>query len=333
MMGWFQYIGGAFLGWSLGANNSGNVFGTAVASGMVKYRLAIWLVAAFVALGAILQGGPGIETLSRNLRKQKPADTDYHAEIAPRKNNALKFAVATSMAAAITVTALTILKLPASASQAIVGAIAGVGLLRGDADWAGLGKVLLCWIGTPIGGMLFTILFYWIFKKILGKWRPSVFEYDPVVRLGLIICGCYGAYALGANNVANVAAVFVGKDMLTVQQAAVFGAVCIALGAVTYSKPVMTTVGKGIVELDAFSAFVCVLSQGVAMYIFALLGVPVSSSQAIVGAAMGIGLIKGVQTVNFKTLAHVAAGWTATPLAAGILAAAAYAAANLKYVP
>jgi len=330
-MGWFQYLGGAFLGWSLGANNSGNVFGTAVASGMVKYRLAIWLIAAFVALGAILQGEAGIKTLSEDLNKRQAADGTSTLE--KSNDSALKFAIATSMAAAITVTALTFLKLPASASQAIVGAIAGVGILRGDANWDGFGKVLACWVATPLGGIVFTLAFYWIFRKILRKWRPSVFEYDPVVRLGLIICGCYGAYALGANNVANVAAVFVGKGMLTAKQAAVFGAVCIAVGAVTYSKPVMTTVGKGIVKLDSFSAFVCVLSQGVSMYIFALVGVPVSSSQAIVGAALGIGVIKGAQTVNFKTLFHVAAGWTATPLAAGLAAAGIYAAMKLRYVP
>jgi len=329
MVGWLQYLGGAFLGWSLGANNSGNVFGTAVASGMVKYRLAIWLIAAFVVLGAVLQGEAGIITLSRGLRNKTHVSNGAPATMENQRSEALKFAITTSVAAALTVTALTFMKLPASASQAIVGAIAGVGIFHGDANFEGLGRVLACWVGTPIGGALFTLLFYWIFRKILHIWRPSVFQYDPVVRLGLILCGCWGAYALGANNVANVAAVFVGKGMLTVHQAAVFGAVCIAVGAVTYSKPVMMTVGKGIVELDSFTAFICVLSQGVAMYVFALLGVPVSSSQAIVGAALGIGLIKGAQTVNFKTLFHVALGWLATPIAAAAIAIAAYAKIHL----
>ena len=55
-----QYLGGTFLGWSLGANDSANVFGTAVTSKMVSYKLAIFLTAIFVILGAVLQGEAGI---------------------------------------------------------------------------------------------------------------------------------------------------------------------------------------------------------------------------------------------------------------------------------
>jgi len=333
-MGWFQYLGGAFLGWSLGANDSANVFGTAVASNMVKYRLAVSLTAVFVIVGALAQGEAGIKTLSQDLRKNNSAET-AGAVLSEQEIEAvaMKIAIVTSMAAAVTVTFMTILKLPVSTSQAVVGAIAGVGILRGDANWDGFGKVVACWIGTPIGAAILTVVFYWLFKKILKAWRPSVFTYDPTVRIGLVVCGCYGAYALGANNVANVAAVFVGKNMLTARQAAIFGAVCIAVGAITYSKAVMATVGKSIVKLDSFAAFVCVLSHAVTVHIYAIVGVPVSTSQAIVGAVLGIGLIKGAQTVNFKTLFHVAAGWTATPIAAGIVSAAIYAATKLHYVP
>ena len=181
---------------------------------------------------------------------------------------------------------------------------------------------MTCWIGTPLAGATFAIAFYSFFKWLLGKWKPSVFEYDHAVRMGLVACGCYGAYALGANSVANVAAVFVGKGMLSTRSAAVFGAVCIAIGTITYSKSVMMTVGKGIVRLDAFSAFICVLSLAITMHVFAILGVPVSNAQAIVGAVLGIGMLKGAQTIRFKTLFRVLGGWIATPIVAGVVAAA-----------
>ncbi len=321
--GWVQYVGGAFLGWCLGANDSANVFGAAVSSGMVRYRLAVFLTAAFIALGALLQGQEGIETLSKGLRKNDVQSVDNVDRLdTGTENDAMEIAVIISLAAAAVVAVMTLLKLPASTSQAVIGAIAGAGIARGDANWEGLGKVLVCWIGTPLGGAFFAIAFYHLFKWLLAKWKPSVFEYDPAVRLGLLLCGCYGAYALGANSVANVAAVFVGKGMLSTRGAAVFGAVCIAIGTVTYSKSVMMTVGKGIVRLDAFSAFVCVLSLAVTMHIYAMLGVPVSNAQAIVGALLGVGMLKGAQTIRFKTLFHVLGGWVATPIVAGAAAAA-----------
>jgi inorganic phosphate transporter, PiT family len=333
MFSLFQYLGGLFLGWSLGANDSANVFGTAVSSRMVSYRLAIWLTAIFVVIGAILQGEAGIRTLSEDLKnKHKESSIVAVAEVKdPTRKKAVRIAIIASFSAALTVTLMTMVKIPVSTSQAVVGAIIGIGMMEHNVNFKGLGKVITCWIGTPIGGILFTLLFYGIFKKILLIWKPSIFVYDPVIRLLLIICGCYGAYALGANNVANVSAVFVGKDMLTVREAAFFGAVSIAFGALTYSKAVMATVGKGIVKLDAFSAFICVLAHAVTVHIFAIIGVPVSTSQAIVGAVIGIGIIKGGQTINFKTLRNVAAGWTATPFIAGIFSALGYFISYLQY--
>ena len=328
----FQYLGGLFLGWSLGANNSANAFGTAVSSKMVSYKLAICLTAIFVVLGAIFQGEAGIRTLSEEL-KNKREKTVATANVTKKpKSSPLRIAIIASFAAALTVTAMTLMKIPVSTSQAVVGAIIGIGLMEHNVNFQGLGKVVICWIGTPIGGALFTLIFYWIFKKIIEYWKPSIFVYDPTIRILLILCGCYGAYALGANNVANVSAVFVGKDMLTVENATIFGALSIAVGALTYSKAVMMTVGKGIVKLDAFSAFICVLAHAVTVHIYAIIGVPVSTSQAIVGAVFGIGIIKGGQTINFKTLRNVAAGWTATPFVASIFSSFGYFFTHLHYV-
>ena len=52
----FPLLGGVFLGWSLGANNASNVFGSAVASRMLKFWTAAILASVFVLLGALLQG-------------------------------------------------------------------------------------------------------------------------------------------------------------------------------------------------------------------------------------------------------------------------------------
>ncbi len=294
------YIGAAFLGWSLGANDSANTFGTAVGTRMISARLAVVLIAVFVIIGATMQGAAGVETIH-----QLSHQTSLTA-------------VVSSFSAALTVTLMTILKLPVSTSQAVVGAILGVGLAaKSDVAWQKLIKVVACWIGTPIGAILFSFVIYYVLRTAIRLWRPSIFVYDPFMRWALIICGCYSAYALGANNVANVTAVFAGD--IGVQTATILGGVCIAGGALTFGHTVMRTVGKGVVKLDAFSALVCVLSLALTVHVYAMVGVPVSTSQGIIGAVLGIGFIKGLQTVNGRMLRRVCLGWLATPfVAAGV---------------
>ena len=152
-----------------------------------------------------------------------------------------------------------------------------------------------------------------------------------IALLALLLSGCYGAYALGANNVANVTAVFVSSGMLSVTQATILGGITIAAGALTYAKPVMMTVGAEMVKLDPFCAFIAVLANAVTIHIYAIIGVPVSSSQAIVGAVMGIGIIKGLQTVRFSAVTKVFVGWVMTPVLAAGIAQLIYVVVHLEY--
>jgi len=90
-------------------------------------------------------------------------------------------------------------------------------------------------------------------------------------------------------------------------------------GVLTYSKKVMMTVGKGIAPLDPFSALIVVLATAFTLHVFTQIGVPVSSSQAIVGAVVGVGLVGDLRTVSSKMLAKIAVSWILTPLSAGSL--------------
>jgi PiT family inorganic phosphate transporter len=56
-------LGGLFLGWSLGANDAANVFGTAVGTRMVRFKTAAIVCSIFVILGAIISGAGTTETL------------------------------------------------------------------------------------------------------------------------------------------------------------------------------------------------------------------------------------------------------------------------------
>jgi PiT family inorganic phosphate transporter len=95
----------------------------------------------------------------------------------------------------------------------------------------------------------------------------------------------------------------------------------IALGTVTDSKRVMLMVGRGLVKLDGFMEFIAVLSESIAVHIYAVIGVPVSTSQVIVGAVLGIGIAVGSRSVNNRTLLNIVLGWLSTPLIAALIAA------------
>jgi PiT family inorganic phosphate transporter len=307
-------LGGVFLGWSLGANDAANVFGSAVSSRMVKFWTAAILASVFVVLGAVLEGEAGMHTY-KGLTSMN-----------------LRYAVIASVAAALTVTLMTFLGLPVSTSQATVGAILGIGILTQDLNFAGFGKVVSCWIGTPIGGAIVAVVLYKLLGHFYNRSALSLFQSDALMRTSLIVAGSYGAYALGANNVANVTGVFVGAGKLTIFMGALIGGLSITLGIMTFSRRVMETVGKRLVKLDPYSALIVVLSEAITVHFYTVVGVPVSTSQAVIGAVLGVGIVKGANTIKKRTLLNILIGWFITPLIACVAALAINFFAGLRYV-
>ncbi|MEJ2097661.1 MAG: inorganic phosphate transporter [Deltaproteobacteria bacterium] len=220
-----------------------------------------------------------------------------------------------------------------SKSQAVVGAILGIGLLNHQLNFEGLGKVLICWFTTPIGAAAVSIILYYGISTVYNRLEINLFQSDTLIRAGLILSGSYGAYTLGANNVANVTAVFVSAGLLDVFFGAQVGVLSIAAGILSYSRPVMETVGKKLVRLDPFSALVVVLSLAATMHVYTVIGVPVSSSQAVIGCVLGIGIVRGVNTVSARTLRNILSGWFFTPILSCIFSLGIYFISQLKFVP
>ncbi len=300
----FEISGGIFLGWALGSNDAANVFGTAVASGIVRYRRAVILAAIFIIIGALAEGSNGVQGVSE-LSSQTP-----------------RSAFVVSIAAALTVTIMTTFRLPVSATQAVIGAIVGMGFFVDPAkiEWYKLWRMVLCWLGTPIGAAALAFIFYPILSLLLDKLQLNLLARSIFLKIALLISGCYGAYALGANNLGNVTGVYYQTGIIdNVHILMLIGGAAIALGVLTYSRNVMFTVGSRLVQLDAFSALVAVMAMAVTVHFYAQIGVPVSTSQAIVGAVLGIGLFKGVKTINRRIVVSIFFGWLCTPLIAGLV--------------
>ena len=321
---------GLFLGWSLGANDASNVFGSAVGSKMVTFRKAAIIASIAVILGAVLQGAGASHTLGKL-----------------GSVNAIGGAFTLALAAAVTIYVMTKFSLPVSTTQAIVGAIIGWNLFTGNKTDSGtLTKIVATWISGPVIGAVFSILLFILIIKIKKAGKIHLFRFESYIKTGLIIVGAFGAYSLGANNIANVMGVFIPSFNLdpldlgivvlsSSQQLFLAGGIAIALGIITYSKKVMETIGGNIVELSPEAAMVVVLAQSIVLFVFSSSGlsdifqkiglppipmVPVSSSQVIVGCVIGIGLYKGARNINFRLLGEIAIGWLSTPVISGLLA-------------
>ncbi len=321
---------GLFLGWSLGANDAANIFGTAVGSKMIKFRDAAIVGSIFVILGAVISGAGASHSLGKlGAITQLPG----------------AFIVAFS--AGFTVYWMTRLKLPVSTSQAIVGAIIGWNFFSGNqTDLQTLSKIVMTWVLCPVLAAGFSFSLYFLVRSILQRCKLHMIRQDSLTRFLLIITGAFGAYSLGANNIANVMGVFIpvapfsdinlfGSITLNSTQVLFFiGGLSIAVGIITYSKRVMLTVGKGIFKLSPVTAFIVVLSSSLVLFLFASQGlkdwmisvglpsfplIPVSSSQAVVGAVLGIGLAKSGRNINLRIIGKISMGWISTPIAAGVI--------------
>ena len=323
-------LGGLFLGWSLGANDAANVFGTAVGTRMIRFKTAAVVCSLFVILGAIISGAGTTETLGKL-----------------GAINALPGAFSACVAAGLSVYLMTKLGLPVSTTQAIVGAIVGWNLYTGSpTNIKVLITILGTWVLCPVIAAIVAMFFFIIIKKFINQSKWHILRLDAYTRTALLLAGAFGAYSLGANNIANVMGVFVpispftDIDILNVftfsskKQLFLLGGIAIAVGVFTYSKRVMLTVGNDLLKMSPVAAFIVVLSHSIVLFLFASQGisnflqsmnlpsiplVPVSSSQAVVGAVIGIGLLKGGKEVKWGIAGKITIGWFILPVIAALI--------------
>ena len=106
--------------------------------------------------------------------------------------------------------------------------------------------------------------------------------------------------------------IFVRAGMVGTGTALLVGSGAIALGVLTYSRGVMTTVGKRITSMSDLAALTATLAMDITVHIFTWVGVPVSTSQAIVGSVVGVGLVKSTRSIDLKVIGKIGVGWVGT---------------------
>lgn len=148
------------------------------------------------------------------------------------------------------------------------------------------------------------------------------------------LSACFVAFAHGSNDVGNAVAplaaiVYIRRtgsfplnDFSVPLWILVLGGVGIVIGLALWGENVIATVGQGIIQLQPSGGFCAELATAATVLLASRLGLPVSTSHALVGAVVGVGLVNSWKSVRWQTLGSIGSAWLVTiPIAAGLAAA------------
>lgn len=142
------------------------------------------------------------------------------------------------------------------------------------------------------------------------------------------ILALYMAWAIGANDVANAMGTSVGSGALTIRHAIIVAALLEFLGAFLAGGHVTDTVRKGMIDMNLVSqdqliyGMLAALASAATLLLGATrLGLPVSTTHAIIGAIVGFGSVGiGMSAVNWPEVGLIMVSWLTSPLLAGVIA-------------
>jgi inorganic phosphate transporter, PiT family len=150
-----------------------------------------------------------------------------------------------------------------------------------------------------------------------------------------LLSACFVAFAHGSNDVGNAIAPLAaivytvnGTEVPITQTEVdvplwilVLGAAGIVAGLAILGKNVIATIGESIIALQPSSGFCAELATAITILIASRFGLPVSTSHALVGGVVGIGLVQDLKSIKFSTLQNIAAAWVVTVPVSALLSA------------
>jgi PiT family inorganic phosphate transporter len=157
---------------------------------------------------------------------------------------------------------------------------------------------------------------------------------NPVERqLGRfqVLSACFVAFAHGSNDVGNAIAPLAAiayiirtgsvplTDFSVPLWILILGGSGIVAGLAVWGKKVIATIGENIIPLQPSSGFCAEIATATTILLASRFGLPVSTSHALVGGVVGIGLIQNWQSIRVQTVKSIALAWVITlPVAAGL---------------
>ncbi|HKL51880.1 MAG TPA: inorganic phosphate transporter [Wenzhouxiangellaceae bacterium] len=153
---------------------------------------------------------------------------------------------------------------------------------------------------------------------------------EKVFAVLMVVTACAMAFAHGSNDVANavgpLAAVVsistsgaVGQEALVPVWILVLGGVGIVIGLATYGHKVIHTVGSKITHLTPSRGFCAGIAAAATIVMASGTGLPISTTHTLVGAVLGVGLVRGMTAINLRVVGTIFVSWFVTVPAGALL--------------
>ncbi|MGG6268446.1 inorganic phosphate transporter [Leptolyngbya sp. AN03gr2] len=148
-----------------------------------------------------------------------------------------------------------------------------------------------------------------------------------------VVSACFVAFAHGSNDVGNAIAPFAAivsvlqsgtvptSDFQIPIWTLVLGGVGIVAGLAVLGRNVISTIGEGIIALQPSGGLCAELATATTILIASRFGLPVSTSHALVGGVVGVGLVQGLKSIRFETIRSIVFTWLITIPVAAVLSA------------
>ena len=154
---------------------------------------------------------------------------------------------------------------------------------------------------------------------------------EKIFSILMLLTACAMAFAHGSNDVANAIGPLAAVESIVASggqlQSSIgmapwvlpLGAVGMGIGLAVMGKSVMATVGTGITELTPSRGFAAQFACAVTVVLASGTGLPISTTQTLVGAILGVGFARGIAAINLGIIRNIVASWFVTLPAGAVL--------------
>jgi inorganic phosphate transporter, PiT family len=302
----YLLIGAAFaFAFSIGAHYTGACMGMPYAAGAIRPGRALLIMAPLTILGAVFASGAVEATVGHGILAGPTV--------------ALGLALAIVLSALALTSAYNFLTIPTSTIQILVFSTVGAGLGAGlSIRWGTIETLLVLWAVAPFAAFVLGYLIVRGSDRVAPA-APRSRQLAPYAVAGLVGVGAAASFAMGANDVSNASGAFVMTGLFGLMVAGLVGGLGLALGVLTWGRPLLQRVAFDIVQLDSRMAIGSQLAQAVVILVYVAFGFFTSMNQALVGAMIGSGMARHRSTVLWKAIRGILAGWAVGPVSGAAL--------------
>ena len=304
---------GLCVAWIIGANSMSTLVGPSVSSGALKLKEAIALASLLAILGAVLFGGGVMETVG--------------SKIVPPGYVTPLGAIAAMCSAVLWVGFCTWRGIPTGITHSIIGAIVGFGLATNViTEWSVLKSIVLSWFVSPAVGLALAFLIYYLisiefFRNVKSLNERNRLEY--IFMYLQIFATCYITFAIGSNSIGTAIGIAstVFPDYLLLK---VLGGLALTAGVIILGPRMIKTAGYVISDLTPSRGFSAQFAAASTILAFTFLKIPISPTQILVGAVVGVGLARGINSLQIHAMREIAISWVLSAPVSLLLCAVIY---------